>query len=191
MPKTKGQKEALFEKYKEIVDKSNFLVVEINNVPANALMELRKKLAAHDAQFVVVKNTVFQKAAASEESFADVTMEGPLAILEGGEDIVSSIKLFDEATKYAKQSMSLAGADDEVVSKYVPFTVRVGMINHRLLTASDAQRLATLPDKNTILAQFVGTLAAPISGVMNVMNGVSRNLVYALTDLKEKKAQTT
>lgn len=190
MPKTKGQKEALFEKYKEIVDKSNFLVVEINNVPANALMELRKKLAAHDAQFVVVKNTVFQKAAASEESFADVTMEGPLAILEGGEDIVSSIKLFDEATKYAKQSMSLAGADDEVVSKYVPFTVRVGMINHRLLTASDAQRLATLPDKNTILAQFVGTLAAPISGVMNVMNGVSRNLVYALTDLKEKKAQT-
>jgi large subunit ribosomal protein L10 len=190
MPKTKGQKEALFETYKEIVDKSNFLVVEINNVPANALMQLRKKLAAHNAQFVVVKNTVFQKAAASEESFAEVVMEGPLAVLEGGDDVVSSVKLFDDATKSAKQLLSLSGIDDQSVASYVPFKVIAGMINHRLLSASDAARLATLPDKKTVIAMFVGTLAAPITGMMNAMNGVSRNLVYVLNDLKEKKAQT-
>lgn len=189
MPKTKVQKEGLFAKYKEVVDKSNFVVVELNNVPANVLTNLRKQLAAVDSSLMIVKDKVFTKAAAEEKAMDGIVLAGPLAVLDGGRDIVTALKAFDNAVKDAKSVLSLSGIDDATVAKYVPFTFKLGVINHSFLDTNDTIRLSKLPDKQTILAQFVGTLAAPISGVMNVMNGVSRNLVYALTDLKEKKAQ--
>lgn len=189
MPKTKVQKEGLFAKYKEVVDKSNFVVVELNNVPANVLTNLRKQLAAVDSQFLIIKNKVFTKAAASEKAMDGIVLAGPLAVLEGGKDVVTALKAFESAAKDAKATLSLSGMDEQLVAKYVPFTFMHSVINHSYLNTNDTIRLSKLPDKQTILAQFVGTLAAPISGAMNVMNGVSRNLVYALNDLKEKKAQ--
>lgn len=188
MPKSFKQKEALHSQYADVFEKSNFVVVQTNNVPANVLTNMRKKLAATNSSFLVIKNNVFLKAGSKETAMKDVTFAGTLAVLEGGNDIVTALKVFENAAKDAKAALSLAGVEDAVVAKYVPFEFRMGVINHSFLNADDTVRLSKLPDKLTVISQFVGTLAAPISGVMNAMNGVSRNLVYALSDLRDKKA---
>jgi large subunit ribosomal protein L10 len=192
MPKTKGQKSELLANYEAIVDSSNFAVVVTKNVPAQVLVDLRKELASVNAKFVVIKNNVFKRAMAKEANAPeDLVFEGPLAVLEGGDDLVTALKKLEGATTKAKAALALSGVEDADVAKYVPFSFKMGVVSHSYLEGADVIRLSNLPDRDTLLAQFVGTLAAPISGMMNAMNGVSRNLVYALSDLKEKKANAS
>ena len=47
--------------------------------------------------------------------------------------------------------------------------------------------LAKLPSREQLLAQVVGTVAAPLSGMVRVMNGNLSGLVYALSAIKDKK----
>lgn len=189
MPKTKAQKGELLSAYQEVVKKGNFIVIETDKVPAAVVTDLRKTLAAVDAKLYVIKNTVFAKASAEFENLAAQNFAGQLSVIEGGKDVVVAAKAIDEATKKAKASLALAGKDDQTVAKYNPFAYKFGFINGSVLTEADVIRLAQLPDKKTVMAMFVGTLAAPISSFMNVLSGVPRKLVYALTDLQNKKAE--
>lgn len=188
MPKNRVQKAELMTAYKEVVAQGNFVVVETNQVPAAVVTNLRKLLAPFKAKMYVIKDTVFTKAAQEVPALKEQTFVGQLSVVEGGEDIASSIKQFEEATKQAKAVLALTGADEKVVASYVPFTFKFGFINNTVLNDKDVIRVSKLPDKKALLAQVVGTMAAPISSIMNVMNGVPRAFLYALTDLKNKKA---
>ena len=46
--------------------------------------------------------------------------------------------------------------------------------------------LAKLPSREILLGQLVGTIAAPLSGLVNVLSGNMRNLVNVLNNLKLK-----
>lgn len=189
MPKNKAQKVELMTQYDEVVSKSNFIVIETNQVPARAMTTLRKLLTEVDAKLYVIKNKVFAIAAEKDSKIGAQTLVGQLAVIEGGKDISTAIKKLEDATKQAKSELSLTGADEKTVSSYVPFTYKFGYVSGSFLNEVDVERLSKLPDKQTVLAQFVGTLAAPISGLLNVMQGVPRAFVYVLTDLQNKKAE--
>jgi large subunit ribosomal protein L10 len=175
--------------YQEIVAQSNFIVIETNKVPARAITSLRKLLSEVDAKLYVIKNTVFSKATEENEKLVGQTYVGQLAVIDGGKDISAAVKKLDEAAKEAKSILSLSGADEKTVTAYVPFTYKFGFISGTFLSDADVTRLAQLPNRQTVLAQFVGTVAAPISGLLNVMQGVPRAFVYVLTDLQNKKAE--
>ncbi|HZW49208.1 MAG TPA: 50S ribosomal protein L10, partial [Bacillota bacterium] len=49
--------------------------------------------------------------------------------------------------------------------------------------------LASLPDKNVLIAQVLGTLIAPITGFYSVLQGNTRNLVYALEAIRKQKEE--
>ena len=189
MPKDKSQKAELYTQYADVVSKSNFIVIETNQVPARAITTLRKLLTEVDAKLYVIKNTVFSKAAEKVEVLANRTYVGQLAVIEGGNDIVTALKKLENATKEAKSVLALSGKDDKTVAAYAPFAYKFGYVSGSLLEDKDVVRLSQLPDKKTVMAQFVGTLAAPIAGLMRVMNGVPQAFVYALTDLQNKKAE--
>lgn len=189
MAKNKVQKAELFTQYQEVVAQSNFIVIETNKVPARAITSLRKLLSEVDAKLYVIKNTVFSKVTEENEKLAGQTYVGQLAVINGGTDISVAIKKLDDAAKEAKSILSLTGADEKTVAAYVPFTYKFGYVSGSFLDEKDVARLAQLPDRKTVLAQFVGTVAAPISGLLNVMQGVPRAFVYVLTDLQNKKAE--
>jgi len=175
--------------YQEVVTKSNFIVIETNKVPARAITTLRKLLSEVDGKLYVIKNTVFAKASEKVEGLAAQEFVGPLAVIEGGSDLVTAVKKLEDATKEAKALLSLTGADDATVKGYEPFAYKFGYVSGSVLGSNDVARLSKLPDKKTVLAMFVGTLAAPISGLLNVMQGVPRAFMYTLTDLQNKKAE--
>lgn len=175
--------------YQDVVSKSNFIVIETNKVPARAITTLRKLLSEVDAKLYVIKNTVFAKASEKVEGLATQTFVGPLAVIEGGKDVSTAIKKLDDATKEAKALLALTGKDDATVKEYQPFSYKFGYVSGAVLNDKDVARLSTLPDRQTMLAQLVGTLAAPISGLLNVMQGVPRAFMYTLTDLQNKKAE--
>ncbi len=190
MPKNRSQKSELLAEYKDVVAKGNFLVLATDKVPAAVITDLRKLLASVDAKLYVIKNTVFAKAAVeADEKLGLQEFVGQLAVIEGGKDIVIAAKQLEQSTKEARAVLALTGADDKTVAAYSPFAYKFGYISGSILNDKDVVRLSKLPDRQTVIAQFVGTLAAPLSSFMNVLNGVPRAFVYALTDLQNKKAE--
>jgi len=190
MAKTRAQKVTLLAAYQDVVSKGNFVVIETDKVPASVMSALRKLLSSVDAKLYVVKNKVFAKAASVNETLGAQQFVGQLIVLEGGSDIVVATKQVEQAIKEAKAEMSLTGADEAKMSKYTPFSFKFGYVSGSVLNAQDVDRLSKLPDKKTVIAMFVGTLAAPLTSFMSVLNGVPRKFVYALTDLQNKKASS-
>ena len=57
----------------------------------------------------------------------------------------------------------------------------------QLLSKEQVFALAALPSKETLIAQVVGTIAAPLRGLVTVLSGPQRNFVTVLERIKEQK----
>ncbi len=57
----------------------------------------------------------------------------------------------------------------------------------QLLSKEQVFALADLPSKETLIAQVVGTIAAPLRGLVTVLSGPQRNFVTVLERIKEQK----
>lgn len=63
-----------------------------------------------------------------------------------------------------------------------------GLLDLKWMTATDVKALAALPSKEVLIAKVVGSIAAPMSGMVNVLQGNLRNLVYALEAIRAAKS---
>jgi hypothetical protein len=55
------------------------------------------------------------------------------------------------------------------------------------VSAEDLEAISELPSKEVLLGRIVGTLRSPHRGLLNVLNGVPRNLVQVINAIKDKK----
>jgi large subunit ribosomal protein L10 len=63
-----------------------------------------------------------------------------------------------------------------------------GFMGNKLMLAEDVATLAQLPSREELLAKMVGSMASPMSGFMNVLQGNIRGLVRALDQISKTKA---
>ena len=56
-----------------------------------------------------------------------------------------------------------------------------------LLNKDQVLALADLPPREVLLAQVVGTIAAPLRSLVTVLSGPARGLVTCLSQIQEKK----
>ncbi len=134
--------------------------------------ELRKRLRAADANLKVVKNTLAKIAAtqAGVEGL-DELLEGPTAIVYCHGDPVRAAKVVQDFIKEKKKA-----------------AIRGGKLQRQVLQASEVEALASLPSKEQLIAQLVGTIAAPLTGLVRVLSGPIRSLVVVLAQVEEQKA---
>jgi large subunit ribosomal protein L10 len=133
---------------------------------------LRRKVRESGSQVLVVKNTL-ARLAAREAGIEDLDplLKGPTAIAFGYEDEVSLSKLMTQFQKDFKA-----------------FELKGGVLQGQVVPPEGVQRLADLPPKEVLLAQVTGAFQAPIYGLVSVLQGNIRKLVYALEAIREKKA---
>ena len=137
--------------------------------------ELRGLLREQGISYRVAKNTLLRLAASQTEALADVdpkTFSGPMALAMGFDDEVAPARLIFQ---YAKKHNAL-----EIV----------GAISGdgTVFTAAEVKALATLPTREQLLGQVVGTIAAPLTGFVGVMAGNVRSIINVLNALQEKNA---
>jgi large subunit ribosomal protein L10 len=58
--------------------------------------------------------------------------------------------------------------------------IKNALLGDRLLAPADVTRLAELPSRDVLLAQVVGTMNSPISGLVNVLAGTLGSLLGVL-----------
>ena len=171
MPKIE-QKKAVVEEIKEKLEKAQLVIcTDYRGLNVEQVNELRNKLRVPGVEYRVLKNTMFRFALkeAGYESIAE-QVNGPNAVVFSENDPVGPAKtLFD----FAKTNKQLE--------------VKIGILEGQLLTADAVKDLAQLPSREVLLAQVVGTMQAPITSFVRVLNANLTGLVRALDGIREQK----
>ncbi|MFO7768897.1 MAG: 50S ribosomal protein L10 [bacterium] len=137
--------------------------------------ELRSRFREEGVQYKVVKNTLLMRAAddAGLEGWLD-GLEGPVAMAVGRDDPVAPAKIIDTFREDHKRE-----------GDYLLF--QGGILNGEPIDESTFHRLASLPGREELIAQVLYLLTYPMRGLVTVLSGVPRSLVYALEDLRKKR----
>jgi large subunit ribosomal protein L10 len=167
------EKSAIAASIKERLQESSFVILaEYRGMTVSQSEELRGQLSAADARMMVVPNRQFGHVA-RDSDLGGLTdgVSGPTAMVFGSGDVVEASKILKVFAKANKLPV-----------------VKLGALDGRVITAGDVNELADLPPREVLYAMVVGTVAAPMSQLVGVMNQKLSSLLYVLTAAKEKKA---
>ena len=77
----------------------------------------------------------------------------------------------------------------EFAKKHEALKIKTGLLDNKLMSKEEIMALAALPSKEVLLAKMLGSLNAPISGLVNVLQGTIRNAVYVLEAVRKQKEE--
>ncbi|MBQ3405283.1 MAG: 50S ribosomal protein L10 [Oscillospiraceae bacterium] len=162
--------EALVEKFQSA---SAGVLVDYSGTTVATDTELRRAMRAADVDYAVVKNTL-ARFAANQVGFEalDPILNGTTALAVSTSDPVAPAKILCE---YAKKPNST-------------IKIKAGFVDGKVISAEEVGALADLPSKEVLIAQVLGTMMAPISGLANVCNANIRGLAVALQAIADKKS---
>lgn len=142
------------------------IVADYRGLTMPEIDELRTKLLEHGAKFSVVKNTLTRRAAeaAGTEPLLAL-LDGPTAIafLESDGDPIAVAKALNDSARTTRL-----------------LTVKGGILDGRPISEVEVSTLATLPAADTLRAQLIGALAAPMTMVVGLFTAPLRDLVGIL-----------
>lgn len=149
-------------------------VMDYQKLSSNEANELRKKIRNSDAEVQVTKNTLL-KLALEQQNLSgredlSKNLEGQTATVFVYGDVISPLKALFELSK-SIEAIKIKG----------------GIVEGQFADMSKLDMLSKLPSKEVLIGQFVGTLKAPINGIVNVLSGSQRKLVFALSAIAKNK----
>ena len=135
--------------------------------------ELRSKMREAGVKYMVAKNT-FIRIAAKEAGIEglDAYLEHNTAVAFSAEDPVAPAKILNDFSKDHKA-----------------LEIKAGILDGKVIALDEVKALAELPSREELLAKLVGSMQAPISGLVNVLQGTIRNFVYPREAVRQKKEQ--
>lgn len=152
---------------------SNFFLVDFRGLSVVEIQDLRTNLRKIDNEMRVVKNSLLDRALkkAGIEGF-EGQLEGPTGIVWGGADSVESAKALVDFTK-----------------EHENLSIKSGFLSGTMISSEEVGNLAKLPPKPQLLAEVVGTLEAPISGLVFTLEGVISDFVLTLQAVVDKQQE--
>ena len=156
-----------------MLEESGFVfLVDYHGLNVDQLTELRGLLRNQRAGLTVTKNSLTLRAASELgwPELSDVALA--TALVYGGGDPSAVAKLLRTFRKSSKLSAPKAG-----------------WFEGAALSGSEIEELADIPPREVLLGIFVRTVAAPMSGLVGVLQQKVASLVYVLKAIEEKKSQ--
>jgi large subunit ribosomal protein L10 len=169
----RNEKEAVIAEVAQLLtDTENMFVSDYRGLTVAELAVLRGKLRESGATFKVVKNTLGGIAAdRSGRQVVKEMLSGPTAVTFCGDDLVGAAKALSDFAKTHPQ-----------------LVVRGGLLASSLIDTDTVKALAGLPTRDVLVAQVVGTMAAPMIGLVTVLQGTVSGFVRALNQVAEQRA---
>ncbi len=150
----------------------NVYVTDFSGLNVLRMTELRRRLRGAGVQYVVVKNTLAQRAfQANGVSQLDEHLSGPTGLVLAGTDPVAGAKvLSDFAREFEKPA------------------IKIGLLDGKPVTADQVKRLASLPSRDVLLGQLAGYMQSPMAQFAGVMNEMLNQVVGALEALRSQRS---
>jgi large subunit ribosomal protein L10 len=172
MAKTREQKEKEIEKLAEKLSKMKAMVfANYDGLKVKEVNELRKTLREQKIDYLVSKKTLM-KLALKKAGLKDIKVDefvGGVGLAFGYEDEILPAKMLNDFAK-THQALKLIG----------------GILENKFIAKEKVLELARIPGKQELLTMTVWVIKSPIAGLVNVLSGSLKSLLYALSAIKDK-----
>ncbi len=169
----RSTKATLIADIKEKTSAASLVVVaDFKGMTVEELTALRTAVRKGNGTLHVVKNTLARIAieGSTHDVIAPLFKENCVIAL-GIEDPVAIAKALTDFAKTSKK-----------------FTIRHASLDGKLMSVAQVEALASLPSKEVLLAQMLGTMNAVPTNLVSLMTNMVRPLLYVLKDIEAKKA---
>ncbi|MCX6144413.1 MAG: 50S ribosomal protein L10 [Ignavibacteriales bacterium] len=135
--------------------------------------ELRREFRKAGIEYTVVKNTLAKKALEQVTGYDRVyeKLVGPTGIAFSYDDAVAPAKIIK---KFSEKSGKLK--------------LKVAVLEKQVFDGSKLDELSKLPTRAELMAGVLGSIQAPISGIVGAIGAVARDLVNVIDAIEKKKA---
>ncbi len=142
---------------------------DYSGLKVSQLEELRRQLRENEIDYQVAKKTLIDLALAKAglDRIKARELHGQIGLVFGYQDEVLPAKIL---YNFAQNNESLE--------------MLAGLSGGQYLDSQALIELAKLPSREELVAQFVSGLAAPLTGLINVLQGNLRKLTIILKNLK-------
>jgi large subunit ribosomal protein L10 len=172
MAKTRQQKEETLAELTSAFSASKSTVfVNYQGLKVKEADELRRKADKERVGYTVAKKTLLTKALKATGIEYDITAIAGMIGVATAADEVGAARLLVDFGK-AHEALKVLGA----------------VVDGKIVDGAAVKALASLPSREALLGQLVGTINAPVSGFVNVLAGNLRGLMNVLNSIKDAKA---
>lgn len=161
------EKQLLLNEVKGQLDQfqGSFVIMSYIGLSANKANEFRREIAKNGGNVEVVRKRVLIKAAeASGVNLNLDTLPGHIGLVFMGKDPIETTKVVFKFSQDTNKAIEVVGA----------------RLDGQLYNAADIETLSKLPGKDEMRAQFLGTLEAPMSQTLAVMEALLTSVAYCL-----------
>ena len=154
---------------KEKVAKAKSLaIVDYSGTSANDQIKLRSEVTKAGGEMLVAKNTLID-IAIGKGKLSD-SLEGMNAVVFSYNDAVAALKKLFAFHK-----------DEDKLE------IKQGFMDDKVLSIEEVKALSELPGKDELISMLINRLQSPATGMVNVLKAGTRDLVYALKAIADKK----
>lgn len=168
MALSKDKKHELVGELADLFGNSKMTVVaQYQGLTVKAIQQLRRDARENGTKVKVVKNRLVIKVLQANDTFKDTdtsALTGMLAYAFNGDDEVAPAQVLNTFAK-TNPELTFVGAITA---------------DGKFLAADDVKALASLPTKEQLRGILAGTIAAPLSGFVNVLAGNVRGILNVL-----------
>jgi large subunit ribosomal protein L10 len=171
----RARKETIVAQLVEKMDASNGLVfTDYKGLKHQQLENLKKELKKNNSTIIIAKNSLIKLSLGQSKNFAEFKenegLELPTATLFIQGDMVEPLKNLQKLIKEAGLPR-----------------IKFGVLEGQLVDESGVLKIAALPSRETLIAQFVGMLNSPIQGLVVTLNGTIQKFVMTLDAVAKAK----
>ena len=173
-----AQKQLVVSELREIARGSKgAILTDYRGLTVAEVTNLRKKLREVDAEYHIVKNTLYKIAIGVEtvSPELDKLLTGPTAIAFAKNDVVAPTK---------------AVLDFLVALKKPEIKVKGGYIDGKIYSVAQVTALSKLPPKEQIIATLVGTLNGPAAEFVGTLDNIIASFVRTIQAIADKVAES-
>lgn len=167
------EKQLLLDEVTQKIDKAPAIVItRYQGLTANMAHQFRGQVAKVGGEFEVVRKRLLVKAAQTRGIQLDVDkLPGHVGLIFANQDALAATKA---VFAFGKENGDA-------------FEVLAGWFDGQVVSASDVEAISNLPDRDTMRAQFLGLLEAPMAQTLAVIEALLTVVPHCL----ENKAQAS
>lgn len=148
-----NKKKVVAELKEQLSSAKSIILVDYRGITVSEDTALRKSFRNDNVSYKVVKNNLLKRALQDLNiTLEDAMYEGTTAIAFSSDEVAPA-RIF---CKTAKDLNKMA--------------VKCGVVNGKIMSASEVEALSKVPSKEVLIAMLLGTLQAPISSFARALN---------------------
>ncbi len=148
------------------------ILADYQGLTVSEMTEFRRKLRVHNIELDVLKNRLAKRACKDTKwKGMSEDFKGTNVIGFASKDPVPLVKTFIEFANREESKLK----------------IKTGYLEGQKLSLDEIKEIARLPSREELLAKVLGTIQAPLRGLVTVLSGVPRQFVQVLQAVSQNK----